>query len=65
MRAEQMIAAKADSSTKNSGSGMRQKVSPGWRGYSEGINKRNETRDATEKRVKIPKTRQESRAVCK
>ena len=44
---------------------MRQKVSPGWRGYAEGINKRNEAGDAAEKRVKILKTRQESRPLCK
>lgn len=65
MRAEQMIAAKADSSIKNLGSGMRQKVSPGWRGYAEGINKRNEIGDAREKRVEVLKTRQESRPLCK
>lgn len=50
MRAEQMIAAKADSSIKNLGSGMRQKVSPGWRGYAEGINKRNKRLEMPEKR---------------
>lgn len=42
-----------------------EKVSPGWRGYAEGINKRNEAGDAAEKRVKILKTRQESRPLCK
>ena len=57
MKVEQMKAAKADSSIKNLGSGVRGKVSAGWRGFAEGTNKRSEIGDAREKRVKVLKTR--------